>query len=329
MKISKHITVLAASIAMMVSGAAYAVGCGINLNANTHTCGSVSAISFVAAPSDHRAVAKISLPPSSGYSGVIFYVTYSGTPTNWTVNIGDSQSNNGWAGDGGTQSNDAEMQIKGNSLAVYGNDYTPPANTTDGVRHLQSVNNFVEAGDTAVFEVRNASLKWLSPSMGGLNSSDLYALNGQADAEGPVNYDIYAGFNRVIGTKYRNGSGAGYVHIELLPSPSSITIYGCSVIPERRSCMYRARVRYTDNTTRYITPRWSEDSSKARFRGSRLYTKSVRRNERVNVRASYTENGKTVTSLKRVIIRDGWCFRCGNSTAGAAVYATSLKIAPQ
>ncbi|MCP4701635.1 MAG: CHAP domain-containing protein [Gammaproteobacteria bacterium] len=86
--------------------------------------------------------------------------------------------------------------------------------------------------------------------------------------------------------------------------PSRIYIYGCSSINERRNCSYRAKVRYTDNTTKTVTPRWSEDSAKAYFRGSRLYTRSVRRNEYVNVRASYTENGKTVTSSKRVKIRN-------------------------
>lgn len=47
----------------------------------------------------------------------------------------------------------------------------------------------------------------------------MFALAGQPDSEGLVNYDIFAAFNRVIADPFRLGSGAASVTVTLFPIP--------------------------------------------------------------------------------------------------------------
>ena len=67
--------------------------------------------------------------------------------------------------------------------------------------------------------VSNERIRYKSqhfPISGEIRSPWLYALNGQPDTEGPVNYDIFASFNRVIAGNYRSGSGVGEVKVCLI-----------------------------------------------------------------------------------------------------------------
>jgi Ca2+-binding RTX toxin-like protein len=151
-----------------------------------------------------------------GLTSAKFIVDYGTTPSGWTVNIGDSVSNNGFGGDGGDQNNDAEMQIVNGNMAVFGNDY----NTPPGAQILQgNVPNFVSNGSRVELEVSNQKLAWNNNNglQNSLNSPYLYALAGQPDATGTVNSDIYASFNRIIDGSYRVGSGARKVTIILDP----------------------------------------------------------------------------------------------------------------
>lgn len=126
----------------------------------------------------------------------------------WIFNIGDSRTNNGYGGDGATQTNDAEVQGKGTSFAAYVSDKCrfpkkqPPLSYVfknalgPGVYKItvQIANEFVR--------VQNNK---------GLNkyicSDCLFGLGGQSDKEGSVNYDVYVALNRVIAGTYRNGYG--------------------------------------------------------------------------------------------------------------------------
>jgi Ca2+-binding RTX toxin-like protein len=88
------------------------------------------------------------------------------------------------------------------------------------------VPNFVTNGSRIELEVSNEKLAWDNKS--GLQNSltwpYLYALNGQPDDEGPVNSEIYAGFNRVISGPFdRIGSGASKVTILLNPLDYAIS----------------------------------------------------------------------------------------------------------
>ncbi|MCP4709235.1 MAG: PKD domain-containing protein, partial [Planctomycetes bacterium] len=201
---------------LSVADAQAADECAINLENNTHTCQSVAAISFVSEPVNHQAVAKITLDPSSGYTKVAFDVTYNGSSTGWTVNIGDSPSNNGYGGDSGDTWNGAEMQIVNSKMSIYslalGSGDSPL---------LLDVDNIVTQGDTVSFEVSNHHFAWTSPNATDeLNSPRLYILDGTPDAGfNTVDYDIYAAFNRVIGSTRRSGSGASSVRVKLFKEP--------------------------------------------------------------------------------------------------------------
>ncbi len=189
--------------------------CVINLVNNTHNCQYVPAISFVLEPTNSKTVFKVNLEPAlSGYTSAIFDVLYGGPPNDWTVNIGDSRSNNGYGGDAVHQSNDAEMQIRNTTLGVWGNDYL----TLMEVRNMLNLYNIVSQGDTVSIEVSNYYLGWqVGQRIGELRSQYLYALDGQPDNEGPINYDIYAAFNRSIYSYYRYGSGVTQVTVTLYP----------------------------------------------------------------------------------------------------------------
>jgi Ca2+-binding RTX toxin-like protein len=199
----------------------------IDLKTGTITGGQNQFISLVNTPTDSNADSWLEAVAKINFDGNIkkakFIVEYDETPSGWTVNLGDSASNNGYGGDAGTQSRDAEMQIVNGGMAVYGNDYnTPPA----GSLPQGNVPNFVTNGSRIELEVSNEKLAWDNKS--GLQNSltwpYLYALNGQPDDEGPVNSEIYAGFNRVISGPFdRIGSGASKVTILLNPIDYAIS----------------------------------------------------------------------------------------------------------
>lgn len=158
-----------------------------------------------------------------GFTSVKFIVDYGEIPSGWTVNIGDSVSNDGYGGDAGTQSNDAEMQIANAGMAVFGNDY----NTPPGAQIARgNVPNLVSKGSRIELEISNENLAWNNNKgrQNSLNSPYLYATASQADATGSVNSNIYASFNRVIsGRSDRLGSGVRKVTILIDPIEYSIT----------------------------------------------------------------------------------------------------------
>ncbi len=201
-------------------------------------------ISYVVSPEDSdsdtwfETVLKINLRDpiqSNPYDFAEFKVSYNGSPTGLTVNIGDSSTNDGGTGDAGSQSNDAEMQIGALlsdpsnylTLQAFGNDNAPPANKV-----LAIVPGFSDIGRTIILTVGNDFLSWDNGNgVAGLSVSPfLYALNGQPDSEGLVNYDIYAAFNRVVGNNSRIGSGVSEVEVCLRSSADSPCF--ASAIPE-------------------------------------------------------------------------------------------------
>ncbi|MEG4215049.1 DUF4347 domain-containing protein [Microcoleus sp. Pol14C6] len=199
----------------------------IDLKTGTITGGPNQFISLVNTPEDSdsdswlEAVAKINF--DGNIKKAKFIVEYDKAPSGWTVNLGDSASNDGYGGDGSTQSRDAEMNIVNGSMSVFGNDYnTPPS----GELTAGNVPNFVTNASSVELEVSNEQLAWDNKSglKNSLTSPYLYALNGQADDGGPVNSEIYAGFNRVISAySDRIGSGASKVTILLSPIDYAIT----------------------------------------------------------------------------------------------------------
>ncbi|NJK70588.1 MAG: DUF4347 domain-containing protein, partial [Microcoleus sp. SU_5_3] len=195
-------------------------------------------ISLVNSPADSNSDSWLETVAKINFIGNIkkakFIVEYDKTPTGWTVNLGDSASNDGYGGDTGNQSRDAETQILNGSMAVFGNDYNTPSG---GELPQGNVPNFVSNGSRIELEVSNENLAWDNKTglKNSLNSPYLYALNGQADDSGPVNSEIYAGFNRVIsGPADRIGSGASKVTILLNPIDYAVSA-GVATVTEGNS----------------------------------------------------------------------------------------------
>ncbi|NDJ85759.1 MAG: J domain-containing protein [Chloroflexi bacterium] len=168
--------------------------CTLSLDSGQHSCGDLPEITIVNGPSDGMVVLRLVLDPrETSYRRAIFEVHYAATtPTGWTVNIGDSTSNNGNGGDAGHQSNDAEVVIHDNILRLY----TNQAQDND---LLIAIPGAVNADGTIYLEVSDQRIAWHLPgSSEEILSQHLFALGGQADSEGDPNFEIYAAFNRTI-----------------------------------------------------------------------------------------------------------------------------------
>ncbi len=207
--------------------------CFIDLTTGTTNCVAdlVPSISF--APMPHQAVLQVA--PLDGtatpvpWRRAIFDIYYGAIPVQneWTVNIGDSQSNNGYGGDGTHQSRDSELQIVAEDLSVWSDDHLNagascatclPAPATKEVLELC---HLIDDPDKHLrLEVTDNQLRWNGEpgrcnQDGTLRSQFIYSLNGQQDFSGPVNGDIFAAFNRTI--QYHSSRvGKSVVYVELM-----------------------------------------------------------------------------------------------------------------
>ena len=167
-------------------------------------------VEVIAGPEDQWAVMKVNL---DSFQGVRIRVRYGedDAPGPWSLNIGDSRTNNGYGGDSGTQTHDSEIQINGDTMSIWGSDVMELKED----RCLRTVDDFVGRGQSVEFQITNERVEWTSPQgKGELESPFLFALQGQPDREGPVNRDIYVGVNRVVAGTSRAGHGAASVEIE-------------------------------------------------------------------------------------------------------------------
>lgn len=135
--------------------------------------------------------------------GVAVWLEYDGQPEGWTVNIGDSATNDGFGGDAGSLPNgqNAEVQILDENLSLYSNALNPPLDRL-AFQHLALTDGSVK------FVVRNQFLSWGQPhsAFESLALEKLFVLPA-APAAGE-NRTLYVGLNRSIGNPGRNGCGA-------------------------------------------------------------------------------------------------------------------------
>ncbi|NLF96400.1 MAG: hypothetical protein GX569_06650 [Candidatus Riflebacteria bacterium] len=160
-----------------------------------------------------QAVVKVVLDPSkTEYTKARFELHYGDEIEGWTLNIGDSVSNNGHGGDGADQTRDSEVQILDSDLALFGDDTAP----TGEAKILARSTGLAVPGAVVVVEVSNNQISWHNDKGvdGVIKSEYVFSLAGQGDAEGQPNYDIYAGFNRVV-VGGRVGKGLKRVKIKL------------------------------------------------------------------------------------------------------------------
>jgi len=194
------------------------VDCEVDLVNNRIGIRNTQAISAFSGPTEGQAVVKLVLDPkTTEMTRARIEVLYGEKMTGWTLNIGDSPSNNGYSGDSGHQSRDGEVQILEGNLGVYGDDFMEADPQTGKV--LASAKALAVPGSTVIFEVSDNRLTWQNNLGldGALKSPYIFSLNGQEDKEGKSNYDIYVGINRVVNGG-RCGSGACRVRIKLRPA---------------------------------------------------------------------------------------------------------------
>ncbi len=201
-----------------VQASAQLVSCTLDLTLGRNDCGNIGG-AMVMNQNGNQSLLRLTLDPhSTGYVKARFDITYGNTPSGLSVNIGDSISNDGYGGDNGNQSNNAEVQIDNDQLSVYGNDTTKASDTVDNKRQLKVLRSVVQAGETISLEVSNERLGLNTASgIEVVNSPYLFALNGQEDRQGASNNDIYAAFNRSI---VGNTTGAGVAKVVMTLYPA-------------------------------------------------------------------------------------------------------------
>ncbi|HSH05825.1 MAG TPA: carboxypeptidase regulatory-like domain-containing protein [Anaerolineae bacterium] len=222
--------------------------CTIDLtNNNSNNCSNLDALTFILSPENNETVFKLNLQPNQK---AVFTVDFDDASSGWLVNIGDSATNNGYGGDDGTQSNDSELQIRNSMMSIYANQTVPPAETTDDLYHLLSVPNLINNGMTLQLEVSNEHLFWDNNNdiTAELNSPYIYALNGQTDSEGSINYDIFASFNRSINSAWRTGSGVSQVTVDIVTYVPKVS-FGGQVVDQNDAPLADANVTVNGQTT--------------------------------------------------------------------------------
>lgn len=141
----------------------------------------------------------------------------------FTFNFGDSSTNNGYGGDGGTTSNSAEIHSNDNRFYIWAN-----TKICGDTLLLKIDYNVIEPGDIITILISNERIELTNHRSYHqiLRSPYLFALNQQNvtcncfdslcyPGVQPDN-DIYFGLNRVIGGTYRPGTGVCNANINWL-----------------------------------------------------------------------------------------------------------------
>lgn len=142
-------------------------------------------------------VIKIDVPDECTQVNVL--VEYEGEPSGWTLNLGDSATNNGFGGDAGTTRNNAELQVLEQQMSVYNASDDP--DTVDRLVHQH-----LALDDGAIrLTVADQTVGWGQPR-GILQTPGLGRLFAIPDEVGDER-SIYLGINRVINDTNRRGCG--------------------------------------------------------------------------------------------------------------------------
>ncbi|MCA9670516.1 MAG: hypothetical protein KC503_33195 [Myxococcales bacterium] len=181
----------------------YKLSCSIDVKAGTHNC---------AAP-----VTQDALSPGSGRFTVdlagyseLTLVARLCDPTGYALDVGNSPTNNGDGGDGGSRSNDSELQIKDTTLSIFGNDYNPAG----GGKLIQAAPSYVPASGCAERTLVISDGQVTGSQGLSVTSPYIFRLN-QPDSEGSPDAIVYLGLDRVVGSTARVGTGLERVDVKL------------------------------------------------------------------------------------------------------------------
>lgn len=154
-------------------------------------------------PGSYRAgVLKVTIPTTC--SCAVVWVEYVGEPHGWTLNVGDSPTNNGFGGDAGSAppGQNAEVDVLDQRLTVWSAADNPAEVDPLLVQHLGLTDG------TLKILVCDQSVSIGQP-LSKLETPDLERLFFLADDPGsPDNRTIYVGLNRTVASPGRNGCGA-------------------------------------------------------------------------------------------------------------------------
>lgn len=146
-------------------------------------------------------VVEVDVPPGCG---VAVWVQYQGDPDGWTVNIGDSVTNNGFGGDAGTlpAGQNAEVEVLDELVRLWSAADNPTDVEALATQHLALRDGALN------FVVQDQYVSW-GQQYTALETPDLERLFFlPASPVAPENRTIYVGLNRTIGDPSRNGCGA-------------------------------------------------------------------------------------------------------------------------
>jgi len=152
----------------------------------------------------------VTIPIPANCTKAIILAEYEGKPTDWTLDLGNSPTNDGFAGDaGGNGGHNAEVWIKDQSMAIANASSDPTK--IDNPILLQDVSL---TDSSFKFVVSNQFVSWGQP-YGFLQtpaSQNLFAIPNNDVS--PPNRNIYLGLNTVItGDASRSGCGVRTVLI--------------------------------------------------------------------------------------------------------------------
>jgi hypothetical protein len=173
----------------------------------------------------HEVVLQLDPDPRRGCGCAVFRITYEGKPTGYTVNIGDSPTNDGYGGDAWSSRFDAEILVARSDLDAFGAERqdSPAETRIFGLHGLPLADRVLE------LEICDQSVRFALDELDGFfntfTSSELIAIRAAAQEDDGAAADsrIYAGFNRVIHRRSgrpshdRFGSGVRRVEISLTP----------------------------------------------------------------------------------------------------------------
>ena len=130
-------------------------------------------------------------------------------PMGWVLHLGDSPSDNGYGGDSGQFSNDAEIQLQGTQLDVFPNQMASGASTLDADP------SFVAATgcSSIVLFVRDQTVDATQPHAYHVASSFALRIAPPSDLEGVPDSLWWLGIDRTYGDPTRTGTGITHVDL--------------------------------------------------------------------------------------------------------------------
>lgn len=170
------------------------VRCTVDVRAGTTDCPST-----VIAPTSLQPGSGVLRAQLAGHRGLEL-TAHICNPRGFTLHVADSPTNNGYAGDMGSRSNDAELQIVERALSLFGNDSARGAKLYDDPTFLEAQ----RCQDVRLF-VGDGVAQAESPCMT-VTSDGALRLAPPSDSEGPPDSEWYVGLNRVVAGG-RSGSG--------------------------------------------------------------------------------------------------------------------------